>query len=267
MSGRRLWTFPARLEPESILWDRAFRYGMSVFETVAVSGGRPLFIEEHLGRLRSAATDLLGCSADGIISWARDLLLNRLADATGVARIYCTGGPGGLTTPADSPAGVVLYEPAEVGCRSPRPVSAALDRAPVVAAPGGWKTGNYWQNIRALAAARAEGFDEAIICDPAGRVVGSATGNLFAMIRGRLLTPAIETGARPGVVREWVMAGTGAGEDLISPADLACADEVFLTNSRVGILPVGRIDGSALASIHFAGALAGRYFDEVLEHR
>ncbi|GAB4179307.1 MAG: aminodeoxychorismate lyase [Terrimicrobiaceae bacterium] len=266
MNQKRFWTLPSTTCTESILWDRAFRFGMSVFETVAILRGRPLFLDGHIARLERAASELMACSIGPVGAWAQEVLLNELSGETGVARIYCTAGPGGLAEAATDPAGAILYEPAEVGTACGEPITVTVDRAPFAPVPGGWKTGNYWQNLRALAAARAAGFDDAIVSDPAGRVVGSSTGNLFFMRRGRLVTPALETGARPGVVREWVIAQTGAIDDLILADELIKADEVFFTNSRVGIQAVGQIDGHALPSCQLAFQLGGLYRDAVLGH-
>ena len=72
-------------------------------------------------------------------------------------------------------------------------------------APGGWKTGNYWANIRALAAARESGAREALLFDAEGILLGCACASVFVQMDGAWLTPARAVGARDGVVRQWVL--------------------------------------------------------------
>ncbi|HEY5814476.1 MAG TPA: hypothetical protein VIT23_17705, partial [Terrimicrobiaceae bacterium] len=62
MSGFRAWTLidGAFREGAAVpVTDRGFRYGMSVFETLAIRGGKILFLREHLAALDAA------CAAAG----------------------------------------------------------------------------------------------------------------------------------------------------------------------------------------------------------
>jgi branched-subunit amino acid aminotransferase/4-amino-4-deoxychorismate lyase len=127
--------------------------------------------------------------------------------------------------------------------------------------PGGWKTGNYWQNIDALAAARRTGCDDALLFNPAGMLVSASMANVFLRIDGTWTTPALETGARDGVVREWTLAMLDASESIHSPDALACCTSAFLTNSRMGIRTIAELDGRPL--IDASAEIQQRYFDEV----
>jgi branched-chain amino acid aminotransferase len=134
----------------------------------------------------------------------------------------------------------------------------------MAAVPGGWKTGNYWQNLRALQSARREGFEEAAVAGVDGSVLGAATGNLFVVKDRRLLTPPVASGARPGVVRAWVIEQAGAQEFPLTFEDLLSAEEIFLTNSRLGIATVRSVESVPLATTAFAQALASDYREQVL---
>jgi len=235
---------------------------MSVFETVAVHCGRPLFFEEHLTRLQRAAGDLLGVSATPFIDAARALPLPD--GESGVLRVYVTAGAGGLTADCTNPNGFALFESMEI-CSGPgQGLLLLTDRAPVLPAPGGWKTGNYWSNLRALQSAKREGFDEAVVINPCGEVIGCATGNLFCELDGRLVTPALSSGARDGVLREWVGNLTGAEETVLASDDLARAGEIFVTNSRLGIAMVAALDGRPIPATAHARRLAADYREQIL---
>ena len=240
--------------------DRGFRYGMSVFETVAVAAGRPLFLEDHFERLRRASADR-GWSETVFPEDLPDLRIGPPAQSlTGVIRLYLTAGPGGV---ADPLAGTIfaLFEPCEVGTTF-SPARVISSSAPYFPGPGGWKTGNYWQNIDAMGAARSSGADEALLFNPSGALVSASMANLFLQIDGRWVTPVRESGARDGVVRSWVMSRLGAHEELLDPSDALRCTACFLTNSRVGIRTVAELDGRRLL-LDDAG-LQKRYVEEVI---
>lgn len=248
------------------IWDRGFRYGMSIFETILIHRGRAVFLEEHLRRLRDAA----GAAGFSVSSKFIAVLRSRLSgfdeSLSGMMRIYVTAGDGGPLSDGEDSRVYVLGEdvalPDEIerGCGWRLHVS----RAPLVSILGGWKTGNYWPHVQALAEARHHGCNESIMLDLAGNVVSASMANLFAVIDGELKTPPLVLGARDGVLREWVMNNTSAREDLVALDDLMRATECFITNSRVGILSVGEIDGRELSSRSTSCHLYDTYREKVL---
>ena len=89
----------------------------------------------------------------------------------------------------------------------------------------------------------------------AGAPVSGTVSNLFLVHQGRLLTPSVASGCRPGLVRAAVLALAGqAGLPVeartIAQHELVSATEVFFTNSLMEILPVAQLDGRALAGRH-----------------
>jgi branched-subunit amino acid aminotransferase/4-amino-4-deoxychorismate lyase len=234
------------------LADRGFRYGMSVFETITVAAGRPLLLGEHLERLRRAAGT---CGLD--LPPLPELEFSRLW--TGLLRFYVTAGPG---APGDAFEGNVyaLFDQAEVGWNlsALRVISCA---APYLPRPGGWKSGNYWQNIEALGQAKRTACDEALLFNPAGMLVGAAMANVFLQIDGKWVTPALETGARDGAVRSWVLSHFIADEGILEIRDVARCSAAFLTNSRIGIRSVRELDGRPLADD--AASFQQKYFDDI----
>ena len=85
--------------------DRGFRYGMSVFETLAVRSGRILFLEEHLAALSAA------CKAAGFQAELAPEI-NQLEDLPdGLLRIYVTAGDGSLVAAGSHHRIFVFFEP------------------------------------------------------------------------------------------------------------------------------------------------------------
>jgi len=214
--------------------------------------GRPLLLGEHLERLRLAAGT---CGLD--LTPLPEFDFSQLW--TGVLRFYATAGPG---APGDAFEGNVyaLFDQVEAGWNlsALRVISCA---APYLPRPGGWKSGNYWQNIEAMGLARRAGCDEALLFNPAGMLVGAAMANVFLQIDGKWITPALETGARDGAVRSWVLSHFSADEGILESRDVARCSAAFLTNSRIGIRSVRELDGRPLANE--ASGIQQKYFDDI----
>jgi branched-chain amino acid aminotransferase len=126
-------------------------------------------------------------------------------------------------------------------------VAAVLlgDPRPAAADPGA-KTGAHLPHVLAVRAARAAGAHEAVLVDGRGFVTEGATSNVFAVRRGRLVTPPLAAGILPGVTRGVVLAlareaGVLADESPLAAAELEGAEEVFITSTTREIVPVTRL--------------------------
>lgn len=101
--------------------------------------------------------------------------------------------------------------------------------------------------------ARETGYDEAIMLNTQGHVAEATASNVFVVRKGRLLTPAIESGALPGVTRAAVLdlareAGIEAAEAELTLDSLRTSEEAFLTNSVMGIMPLTRLEGAHIGN-------------------
>jgi branched-chain amino acid aminotransferase len=233
------------------IFDRGFLYGDSVYEVTRTAGGRPVDLERHLVRLeRSAAAILLPtrtlAAAGNPDSYIRIILTRGsgeigLDPALAVApRLIVIVRPLHLPAPELYREGCAV---ALVGVR--RNLRRAVD--PAV------KSGNYLNNILALAEAKRSGAHEAIMCNAEGHVVEGSTSNIFVVRGGVVRTPVLEDGLLDGITRGRVIelcraAGFPVEETHLLPGDLGGAEEAFLTSSIRGVLPITRVDGARLAS-------------------
>jgi branched-subunit amino acid aminotransferase/4-amino-4-deoxychorismate lyase len=94
--------------------------------------------------------------------------------------------------------------------------------------------------------ARGQGCQEALLFNPGGNIVSCSMGNVFLVVDGILKTPRLEDGARRGVVREWVLTQATCEECAVDISDIYRATECFVTNSRIGVMPVSSLDGRIL---------------------
>ncbi len=225
--------------------DRGFRYGMSVFESFPVRDGVGIFLDKHLDKLREACA-LTGLAAPAAALEACAEVLKQAGN--GFGRIYITGGDGGVTADFDACRVLVLVEARQPpgGGTYHRGYDLGIHEGGHVPLFGGAKTGNYWSNLRAFRKGVAARCNETLLFSPAGHLISACLANVFVVINGRVQTPDLSTGARAGVVREWVMQRVEVTETLITRAGLDAADELFLTSSWLGIMPVAFLENRPL---------------------
>ena len=222
--------------------DRGFRYGMALFESLAIRAGRVEFLDAHLSRLESACCQCGWPVESAVLAHAGELFKQMEGSAFG--RIYVTAGEGGPSDPVTKPQVVLFVEPRSAP--SPEPYRVGIHPEPFVPLLGGLKTANYWANIAALQAARATGCDEALLFNQRGELISACMANVFVVLDGQLITPPLSSHARAGVVREWVMGQRSVVERALSLADLSHATGCFFTSSWAGVMPVVMLDGRPL---------------------
>lgn len=246
---------PARVVPAD---DRGLLYGDGLFETLVCLAGRPRFLGLHLARLAA------GCAALGIPPPPRALVEAEVRCAAGGAdalvRVTVTRGSSaerGYAPPATPrPRRIVTRHPLTLpGAGGPPPIRAGHSPVTSGLAPAlaGVKHLNRLENVLARARLAGTGCDEAVMCGPGGEVVGGTMSNLFVVLAGRLVTPAITGGGIRGVMRSVVLReaptlGIEVEERRLACEELSAASELFFTNVRVGIWPVATLAGRALGA-------------------
>jgi branched-chain amino acid aminotransferase len=239
------------------IFDRGFLYGDSVYEVLRTSGGRLVDLERHLDRLRRSAEgiEITMPDADELGRAISDTL-DAAENPESYLRIIVTRGGGPITLDITSPgkpsllliAAPLAMPLAELYERGASLAIVGVERTSRRAFDPAVKSGNYLNNIMALAEAKRAGAYEAIMCSPDGRVAEGSSSNLFVARAGRLVTPALATGLLAGITRQRVMelarhAGLAAEEGDLRPEEVRAAEEAFITSSIRGVMPVCTVDG------------------------
>lgn len=244
------------------VFDRAFLYGDSLFETLRVCCGRPFRWNQHLDRLQRSAAALgfrLPGAPSDLRRAARQLLeANHTTD--GLLRLTVTRGVGPRGySPAGAHSPSVVMSVHEAPSLAPEPVPrwrVITSALRVVAADrlAQHKTGNKLLQILARQEAEAAGADEALLLNTNGEVAEGASANLF-WIRGPVVyTAPTAVGMLPGVTRAVLLEicaqqGITVKKRLIRGDQLHNADALIFTNSAHGV-----VEGHALDQHEFPGS-------------
>jgi branched-chain amino acid aminotransferase len=254
-----VWT-PADEARISVL-DHGLLYGDGVFEGVRIYGGRPFLLDEHLDRLEASARAIaleLPAARAAIGALCHEAA-QRAGLVEGYLRLVVTRGIGALGVSPHTcarasliviAAPLSLYPP-ERYREGVRLITSSLRRSAHDALPPQIKSLNYLTNVLASIEARRQGADEAVLLNAQGLIAECTADNLFLVSRGRVLTPAVASGALAGITRSLVLRllgeqGIESAEAPLTPADAWTADELFLTGTGAEIVPVREIDGRSL---------------------
>ena len=228
--------------------DRGVTLGLGLFETVLAVDGTPVFVGEHLARLR-ASCERLGWHVPipNLSQEMRELLVNNdLSSGRSRIRLSISGGSGTAHSTSLG-ADHVIWMQATHASIPPMTTTAVL--SPFVknerSALAGLKCTSYAENVLALEHAGRLGYEEAVFLNTTGHICEAATANVFLVCNGKLLTPSLESGCLPGITREIVIglanqAGIPCETGSLTQGDLSSADELFLTSSIRGVMGVAR---------------------------
>lgn len=217
---------------DKALIDSGTFFGRGVFETILIKN-KPHFLKEHIERLNDGITKLsLGdhINPDVILEKINEYKLDNLALKIVVTEkniIFSTR--------------EVKYkaENYESGFKVKISNNIRNSKSSLTYV----KSINYLDNLLEYENANLEGYNEAIFLNENNRLAEGCTTNIFIVKDNNIYTPSEKCGLLSGIIRRYVIDNFNVYEKEISKEELLNADEVFLTNSLVGIIKVSEIEG------------------------
>jgi branched-chain amino acid aminotransferase len=239
------------------VFDHGFLYGDGIYETMRAYGGKLFLLKKHLARLKRSAAAIsltlplplekIGEALD------ESLHVNKLQEA--YVRLHISRGPGEIGLDP-----VLCVAPTMVIVSKPfrdypveyykRGVSLAIVKTrrnhPLALDPA-IKGTNFLNNVLAKIESLRAGAYEGLMLNWKGYVAEGTISNVFMVKRGVLYTPHMDTGILEGVTRDLVLRlakkkKVPLKETLLRPRSLFAADECFITNTTMEIMPVTMID-------------------------
>ncbi len=226
--------------------NRGLQYGDGVFETVRVDSGQMTLETFHYRRLFTSC-DLLRIPVDdGLLS--RQVAAFLAGRGDGILKILVTRGSGGRGYNPDGACGCqILYwfplpqypETWAANGVVVRLCATKLGHSPALA---GLKHMNRLEQVLARSEWQQPDIAEGLVCDIAGHLIEGTMTNLFLVKQGRILTADLSLSGVNGVMRQWLLEkssfASGVSIQSLTIDDFWQAEEVFLTNSVIGVWPV-----------------------------
>ena len=243
-------------EAQISIYDIGITHGVGLFETMRLVNGKVFRQEDHISRLFNSAAKLQMSISQSPeeISKAIDSLCqaNNLQNRS--ARMKLTITPGNIrdiTEDSQPINSIIISALADAVSRD----GQVPDAMPVIITPyrinddepgAGHKTLNYFNRLHMLQQAHMQGFGEAICFSVRGFLCGGCLSNIFLVSDGKVVTPSLTNAIVPGVTRKVVLEicnelGIETVEEEVKSQRLGESQELFLTNSSMGIVPVGNI--------------------------
>lgn len=235
-------------------FERSYKYGDAVFETMKVSNGKILFLEDHYFRLTSSMRIL---RMDIPMSFTMEFFqseANKLAEklelTDGRLRLQVMRKSDGRYTPIGdvSVAWWMELEPIDSRLYSFHTDGLKMELfKDHYIQPGllsTLKTSNSLPYILAGIYAKENLVDSVFLVNDRKMLVEANQGNVFLLQGNVLKTPPLEDGALRGILRKNILKwaselGLDVKEGSINPFDLQKCDEIWVTNVIQGIQWVG----------------------------
>jgi 4-amino-4-deoxychorismate lyase len=262
--------------------DRAFQYGDGLFETVAVRLAEPRLWSLHMDRLA------LGCARLDLSMPRHDKLLENVMHAlqqSDVDTQYClvkilltagVGQRGYARAPGNSPRVIIGVSECTPFSRKFYSKGVAVwlcktrlaSRSPTA----GLKTLNRLEQVLARLEFSDSEYFEGFTMDAEDNIICGTMSNVFFIHGERIETPPLRRCGVDGVMRRQVITTLQANGYAVQlraqpTQDLAAADEIFLSNSQFGVLPVtrcvdstwpvGAVTKTVMALLHKNGVVEG----------
>ena len=254
MDGRFMPVSEARIP----MTEWGYRRSDVTYDVVSVWDGAFFRLDDHLQRFRASmdAMRLTPRESDADLR----TILHQIVRLSGLREAYvafdCMRGrplPSERYHPANARAYVAAFAipyvwqmKPEVIARGAHMIIAKTPRIPDACLDARIKNFHWADMTAALFEAEDQGADNPILLDLQGNVTEGPGFNVFAVRDGRVFTPdrnVLHGISRLSVIELCREMGLPCEERTVTPAELREADEIFLSSTSGGVMPVSRLDG------------------------
>ena len=235
----------------SQILNRGFLYGDAIFETIKVANGKILFWEDHYFRLMASMRILrMQIPMQFTMEFLEQeilMLINENNLATARVRMTVYRNSEGYYLPKTQTVSYVIGASAlensnYVFSKNSYEVELFKDFYITKHLLSTLKTTNKLVQITASIFANENGYQSCLMMNEDKNIVEAISGNLFMFLDGKIITPPIAEGCLNGVMRKQIIGILNQKsndfnweERPISPFELQKADELFISNTIIGV--------------------------------
>jgi 4-amino-4-deoxychorismate lyase len=242
-----------QLNAEQLQYDRGLHYGDGLFETIAVKSGVAELLDEHISRLEKSC-ERLNFSKIDFQKLKIEVEQQSKSFSKSVIKIIITRGSGGrgYSIPKEVKYTYLIlhypwpeYNPDKwIKGIAIMKCDLVLANQPVLA---GMKHLNRLENVLARIELNNTEFEEGLLCDSNNNVIEATSSNIFIVYNNKIITPKLDKCGVSGIMRDKVIKYSAENGNPVNIQDIPYtllfeADEIFLTNSIIGIWPVRKVN-------------------------
>lgn len=241
------------------VFDHGFLYGDSIYEVIRTIGDNILAWDDHILRLHKSADRIalvLPWSDEHLKSEIDEILKSKDWTGDSFVRLMITRGVGYVEQSPKTclnPSLIIMAKKLPVLASEKRENGLSVCLTKVrrnsrEAMDPGIKSGNYLNNVMAIIEATEHGADDAVMLNEKGHLTECSSSNIYLIRDGKILTPSLDCGLLAGVTRGILLRllrenGYEVIEGEFSTKDLVSSDEIFVSSSVRGVVPVKSICG------------------------
>ena len=259
------------------LLNRGFLYGDCVFETIKVIDNKIIFWEDHYLRLMSSLRIIrveipIDYTPEFFESQIQNTFSKLSSNFSGRIRLSVYRSGGGLYNPNSMLPNFLIHIKSDINnlfkiSEANYKVDLFKDYYMNNDLLSNLKTNNKVINVLAGIFAKENELDNCILLNHKKNVVEFYNGNLFFVKNNNIKTPPLSSGCLKGILRKKILSFSKLFPDIsiteedLSPFELLSADEIWMTNTISGIVPVTNYRKKM-----FSNVLARRFLETINNH-
>ena len=250
-------------------YDRAINYGDGFFETIKIINTNLINFSYHIERIQLALSILKMKN-----NYSKSLLENNVSEIVkinrikdGSVKIIFTRSGYGRYLPKSNQTNIFIKAISGDSYILNKTVSLCFyeDEKKSLGAISNIKSINSLVSVLASIHANEKHYNNAILLNTLGHVIEATNANIFMVKNNRIFTPPITEGCVDGTMRKWICNNIIISEKNILKQDILDANEVFITNSTNGVIPIKSIEKTYFKSFNYANLIQKRIINSCLD--
>lgn len=236
--------------------DDGYNFGLGFFETIHLYEKTPLFLKEHLNRI-NLSLDIFKMNAEKINEEEIfDFLNKNNSEKKNEVLKIIVSEKNKIFVKRD-------YTYTEEKYKKGFSCNIAPIRRNESSIFTFHKSLNYADNIYEKRRSLAKGYDEAIFINSKLFITEGATTNIFFVKDKKIFTPKLECGLLNGIIRKYILRNYEVEEKEIHIDEVQKYDEIFLTNSLLGIMPVRALENYEVKKSELTRDILKNYLKDI----
>ena len=239
--------------------NRALNYGDGFFETIKIIDSIPFNFNSHLKRIKYAYGVLkikrsfnLELLEKRIISVIKK---NEIINGTVKLQVFRKGS--GKYMPDSNDSEIIISAKSGFPFVKNLPVSLCFydEQLKSSSSLSNIKSSNSLIYVLASLYAKEFNFDSSILFNTKGFALETSNSNIFVVRNNKIFTPKLDDGCVAGTMRDFVLKKINVFECSLTKSEIINADELFITNANLGVVPVKKIEENSYNSYNLAFSL------------